>query len=49
MQLFFQVVQRPIAIGERLEWKKLGLRIYLAWSICVDIAAFCGLLWYLLK
>jgi len=45
MQWFYliQYIRRPD------EWKKLALKAYLCWSICVDIAALTGLIWYLLR
>jgi len=31
------------------EWKKLALKVYLCWSVCVDMAALTGILWYIFK
>ena len=33
----------------KIIWKGVALRAYLCWSICVDIAAFTGLLWYIFR
>jgi|6_EtaG_2_1085325.scaffolds.fasta_scaffold00302_21 hypothetical protein len=32
-----------------VEWKKIALRTYLCWSVCVDMAALAGILWYIFK
>ena len=45
MQLFYpaQYIRRHV------EWKKIALRVYLCWSVCVDTAALAGILWYIFK
>ena len=32
-----------------VEWKRYALKAYLCWSICVDIAALSGLMWYIFR
>jgi len=32
-----------------VEWKKVAIKAYLCWSVCVDMAALAGILWYILK
>jgi len=45
MQWFYPIKY----IRRRVEWKGIAIKVYLCWSICVDIAAFAGLLWYIFK
>jgi len=45
MQLFYPVQH----IRGHVEWKKVALRAYLCWSVCVDMAALAGILWYIFK
>jgi len=33
----------------KIMWKGVALRAYLCWSVCVDMAALCGILWYIFK
>ena len=44
MQLYYQMVL-PNNVGG----KNMALKNYLCWSVCVDIAALSGLLWYIFK
>ena len=44
MQLYYQMVYL-----NNVGWKRVVLKTYLCWSICVDTAAFTGLLWYIFK
>jgi len=46
MELFYQVTQ---CSRKEAEWKKLLLRVYLCWSVCVDMGALFGVLWWLFK
>ena len=40
----------PIHESRRpVEWKKIALRVYLCWSVCVDTTALVGILWYIFK
>ena len=44
MQLYYQTV-----LPSNVEWKKLALKAYLCWSVCVDTAALIGILWYIFR
>ncbi len=45
MRLYFPIHEsrKPV------EWKKNALKVYLCWSVCVDIVAFSGLIWYIFR
>jgi len=46
MQLFYLVNQYS---KKESEWKRVALKIYLCWSVCVDMVALAGILWYVFR
>ena len=45
----FQLESVEGRLGRDIEWKRVALRAYFFWSVCVDMAALTGILWYIFK